>query len=896
MPDNPDNKARGGLFGGAVDQTTPATTPAAQPSGETASRSQGGFFGGGASTATAPSGGTAPSGSSSAEAEGGLFSGPTTGGTSDGQGGQSNTPGGETENLSRGGLFEGATSAGIQIIEGPRGPQGEQGPAGTPGMNGRDGIQGPRGLQGDPGAQGSRGLRGERGLTGNRGSVGPSGPAGPQGSTGAMGEKGDRGNIGPVGPDGPRGPEGQRGARGLTGPQGSQGEIGQVGPVGPRGLRGLTGAAGPRGNVGPVGPDGPAGSKGPTGSRGAIGPRGEQGPQGLRGEDGQRGMIGPAGPVGPDGPMGPRGFNGADGERGERGEQGMRGMVGPEGPDGPAGPDGPQGMRGEQGPQGDIGPEGPQGIVGPVGPRGSGTVVTANPEGTDGDDLTRIRIDDTDYNIAGGADIEALGDIQDVNVGRAARVGFYRDLRADLDITRNFAFSFGVLGFILTTEDVNLQSFVGQQLILTRTNDDGSMTVIRPVVTSVEGGRGDNFFLLGYDADEFPGFTANDEFTLQAEFPALPHPGPFGDSLKLSWDDVSQRWIASASGGEPWRPNLRYPQGFIVAHLGVIYQCSVDLSSLNNPPDETPDEWDGAVASLGNISDILVGAPATTLVAPYTSDNGVLLDTAEAEMQVFQAGSFRSVGFNNNAFVPGTTTTLAMWPFTAGDTVVATNVATGLEDARVQITAVPAGGFLPTQFVALSGEILENTRYTLEVATRIPARTIPTPDQDGYALTWNAAQAGWEASDTGGTTSLDFLEEAQIIVNFNAQRAGLTRDDQGRTSTITLNVRNMGTVTQTFNYNNDGAVSTITYEDATGSVLTDLATAAGRVNEILTRQINPEEGVIDRWLFVLPGAILVLTNDGWLSDTNEIATLTDDGWFTANGWELTNDGYLMEAN
>ena len=133
MPDNPDNKARGGLFGGAVDQTTPAITPAAQPSGETTSRSQGGFFGGGASTAAAPSGGTAPSGSSSTEAEGGLFSGPATGGTTDGQGGTSSDEGGTTSDVALGSLFDGAGSS-VIVREGPRGPEG------PPGMNGMDGT------------------------------------------------------------------------------------------------------------------------------------------------------------------------------------------------------------------------------------------------------------------------------------------------------------------------------------------------------------------------------------------------------------------------------------------------------------------------------------------------------------------------------------------------------------------------------------------------------------------------------------------------------------------------------------------------------------------------------------------------------------------------------------
>ena len=48
---------------------------------------------------------------------------------------------------------------------------------------------------------------------------------------------------------------------------------------------------------------------------------------------------------------------------------------------------------------------GPTGPAGADGLDGTGTVVTANPSGTDGDDLTRLGIGATNYNLAGGASV-----------------------------------------------------------------------------------------------------------------------------------------------------------------------------------------------------------------------------------------------------------------------------------------------------------------------------------------------------------------------------------------------------------------------------------------------------------------------------------------------------------
>ena len=115
-------------------------------------------------------------------------------------------------------------------------------------------------------------------------------------------------------------------------------------------------------------------------------------------------------------------FAGADGTDGNDGTDGDDGATGATGPTGPSGADstvpGPTGAAGADGDDSGTGPAGPAGPAGadstvpdPTGPAGAdgldgtGTVVTANPSGTDGDDLTRLGIGATNYNLAAGGSV-----------------------------------------------------------------------------------------------------------------------------------------------------------------------------------------------------------------------------------------------------------------------------------------------------------------------------------------------------------------------------------------------------------------------------------------------------------------------------------------------------------
>ena len=119
---------------------------------------------------------------------------------------------------------------------------------------------------------------------------------------------------------------------------------------------------------------------------------GADGADGDDGDDGAAGGTGPAGPAGADSTVpGPTGAAGADGD---------------DGGTGPAGATGPTGADSTvPGPAGADGADGNDGADGADGLDGTGTIVIANPAGTDGDDLTRLSIGADNYNLAAGGSV-----------------------------------------------------------------------------------------------------------------------------------------------------------------------------------------------------------------------------------------------------------------------------------------------------------------------------------------------------------------------------------------------------------------------------------------------------------------------------------------------------------
>jgi hypothetical protein len=138
------------------------------------------------------------------------------------------------EDLVEGTPAETAVEDAVEVVTGPRGPQGARGPEGEPGPPGEPGragepcspvnilCRGPAGPQGDAGPTGDPGAPGDTGAPGAGGETG---------AQGAPGEPGPQGETGPAGPAGPPGPQGEGGPQGPAGPQGEPGPTCATEPV-----------------------------------------------------------------------------------------------------------------------------------------------------------------------------------------------------------------------------------------------------------------------------------------------------------------------------------------------------------------------------------------------------------------------------------------------------------------------------------------------------------------------------------------------------------------------------------------------------------------------------------------------------------------------------------------
>ena len=608
---------------------------------------------------------------------------------------------------------------------------------------------------------------------------------------------------------------------------------------------------------------------------------------------------------------------------------------------------------------------GPVGPVGPDGPPGmAGTTVIANPMGTDGDDLTRITIGGTDYNLASegttytfesGADGRFTVTPSDTSMPQVVLTGGSGD--PDTRIQQRLIFHYGQDAPAVPTSTSDAtpdldNGWVGERARFTPGGVNGLvLSRLEALGTELQPTA------FGYSATGFqPGaeqFRLRDTASLFGGL-TLPVGGSWASAVfiglrpqanamrDLVRDDVVVGDTVVIYGDESnfgiYRVDI---DGGLVVQSGTIgldflfsvgtipasarifvsrsttgfidYQADTD-PAVTSAPDvsenarwwayqnnvaeagtvNTYGAWNGPQDAIQEAADINADVLITDI-----NDNGTLTINAarldplitqvqtvpgtipnDAELRVVLNGSTWRLGGTDEYYLyRGEDTDFGRSSFQ--------NISDDIQPGAPVGTPVTT---LNSDFILISDRDTDtNTTYTLDDFDTAN-RTLTLRGSDGTTDSVVIPGGG------DATTSLAFLEEAQIIVNFNAQRAGLTRDGQGRTSTITLNVRDMGTVTQTFNYDDDGAVSTITYEDDTGTVLTDLMTAAGLANNILTRQINPEEGIIDRWLFAPISALLVLSPNGLLSDETGIATLTPDGFLTAPGWELTPGGFLMEAS
>ena len=162
----------------------------------------------------------------------------------------------------------------------------------------------------------------------------------------------------------------------------------------------------------------------------------------------------------------------------------------------------------------------------------------------------------------------------------------------------------------------------------------------------------------------------------------------------------------------------------------------------------------------------------------------------------------------------------------------------------------------------------------------------------------NAAISGIRIGDTsyrivGGSGAEDDRTDLERF------RTKINDADTERRFTFTSGVPNVIT------YDIDGEIGNVVGNFTFVNGLPERVVYTGALVDSITNRVGGE--FIKRFVFnnglpqriiwqEITGALLTLTDDGWLSDSTGTATLTDDGWFTADGWEVTDDGYLMEAS
>ena len=146
------------------------------------------------------------------------------------------------------------------------------------------------------------------------------------------------------------------------------------------------------------------------------------------------------------------------GERGPAGAPGQRGEKGDTGAQGPAGP------KGDKGDTGDRGPAGPQGVPGTPGQGGgAGTEVSANPSGTDGQEINRIRIGGVNWNIAGSGGT-GLTPEQESQINEIAGILQKVSEIQYVETTRWSDYANGRARFILVTDPSNVPVYNNSQI------------------------------------------------------------------------------------------------------------------------------------------------------------------------------------------------------------------------------------------------------------------------------------------------------------------------------------------------------------------------------------------------------------------------------------------------
>ena len=158
---------------------------------------------------------------------------------------------------------------------------------------------------------------------------------------------------------------------------------------------------------------------------------------------------------------------------------------------------------------------------------------------------------------------------------------------------------------------------------------------------------------------------------------------------------------------------------------------------------------------------------------------------------------------------------------------------------------------------------------------------------------------GGATPEPGGFEFDSMLQEVRFLLNTNTRNSEFTRDADNSnrvTGFLIRSSRGDMLIQAIFRYNDDDTLDHIEYQDGMGStVISDIVGAnMAAFNNFFYTSGNYTR---DEWAIAAArfAAQLMLTENGFLTDAIDIATLTENGFLTAEGWDITANGYLMEA-
>ena len=588
---------------------------------------------------------------------------------------------------------------------------------------------------------------------------------------------------------------------------------------------------------------------------------------------------------------------------------------------GRTGPTGSRGPAGPAGPRGEVGPQGPPGNTGPRGPNGLPVDDVTSTGGQNPGDTTTIQFEVNDTPIGDPVTIQPGAQGEDGQTGPQGPQGRYR-----------------INAYQAATD----QPSAPTDLTWTQSTealtglDSQSWTLLVPVIP-------DGQELWEIETVFDPGNPGDGTVSVWSAVFQAGSQGPAGppgeQGLSVSDLTVTQDTTFSGPGN---RYDVTYnlgammglDAGTFIAPQGPAGTAvtSVDLTFQNRLLTVDVDGVTGTVTIPG-----LADPNVTVSYEPSTRELTVQVgtETGSVTLPDFREGD--DVAFSTNppgqnplarsvvvTKPDGSTETFGFEADTGDDITFSGDRRPGALRAR-SVSVIHTDGTTEefslddtTDIVTFSGDVAPDGTTAARMVTvtnsegvvqtfafDVPSTTVTTTfDNPSRTLT---TQVG-DNSDTvvipgGGGGGGDFqfdspLEEAVFLTLHALDQSNEVRDgpflssadiEYGDNSMGTLQVNRTGAFTDNREYRGPSI-------DALGRQAT-----GATVEQALFRRFTRPGGVFTNrrfWTFdnAVLGAMLTLTENGWLVDSTTIATLTENGFLTATGYTLTENGFLQETS